>query len=66
MSEDRLTFCDPVILISSSLGAGASEGNVQKSQDTCGVCKSWVGRCLKGKIGKIACTEGCELFSERD
>lgn len=31
----------------------------------CFACGCWIGRCTKGKIGKIASTEACEEFHPR-
>jgi hypothetical protein len=32
---------------------------------TCGQCKSWAGRCLKDRLGRIASSEACEGFEPR-
>ncbi len=32
------------------------------AENKCWDCFSWVGRCLKGKLNQIACSEACDLF----
>ena len=32
---------------------------------TCVGCRFWAGTCLKGKIGRVANSEGCEQFMAR-
>jgi hypothetical protein len=31
----------------------------------CWDCSLWVGRCLKGKINQVACSEACSEFSPK-
>lgn len=32
----------------------------------CGACGSWCGRCLLNRRGRLASSQGCELFRVRD
>jgi hypothetical protein len=37
-----------------------------KTKPVCGACTNWAGVCLlKGKVGRVADTEGCEQFMAR-
>lgn len=40
-------------------------GKFQANRDCCGNCKNWIGRCLKGKMNVIACSNACESFKRR-
>jgi hypothetical protein len=40
------------------------EKETQQSR-TCGECESWSGSCSRGRVGRVAASEGCEDFLPR-
>ena len=52
-------------LLSNSLIPNAKDAVSYVYRKTCADCDNWVGRCLKGKINRIAADDKCELFTEK-
>jgi hypothetical protein len=64
--KESLTLNDYPIILSLGSGIEKQEGNEQKNQDTCVMCKFWAGHCRKGHIGRLACSDACESFQKRE
>ena len=66
MSEESPLLHDYIgVLISASSETQNLEGKKRQNQATCIICRFWVGRCLKGRVGKIAASDACESFQKR-
>ena len=65
MAQETLEVHDFPVVLSLGSEIGKQEGNKEKNQDTCIICNFWVGRCLKGRVGKLASSDTCESFQKR-